>query len=687
MGSGMQAAKISYDTVILKGGLDQSTPTLELDAAHCRSSLNYEASVTGGYSRIAGYERTDGRSAPSNAAVAILFVNAFTNVPAVGATLLGGTSGATSTVIAVGANYIATTKQTGAFAMGEMLKVGATNMGTYVVPANPIPVNTLAIYQYLASQVYRAFILAVPGSGPVLGCVMLYDVLYAWRANVGATAVNIYKQTNAGWVQVPLFYEISFTLGGTAIPADGAILTQGGVTATVKRVVAAGNEINGWTGTVFGRFIITNPVGGNFSNAAATLTGGATVTLSAVQTAITIAPGGKYEFDVGSFKAGAGISRAYGCDGANRGFEFDGTVYVPLTTGTVPDTPSYVQIHHGYLMWGINSSVIASSPRLPYDYTALNGAAEFGCDDNITGMVVMPGTQLTAAMLVTTRSGMNVLYGSGTGTTNPFNLITYNTGAGAIPHTALNMDQTYVMDDRGVASLSGTLNFGNFDSATLTANIKTFIESKRGKVLCATLCRTKSQYRLFFSDQTALFITIVNNQLVGCMPVFFNVSAYQIHNTKLQSGAEATFMCGNDGFVYQMELGTSFDGTNIEAYFTLNQNPSGSPRMRKRYRKAAVEISGSGYAEFSFAYTLGYSSANITQPLPATYDSNSNLLNWDNFTWDNFTWDGSSVQPNEVEMIGTAENVAITIRSTSPYWQPFTINSIITHYSPRRMMR
>jgi len=152
-----------------------------------------------GYSRIAGYERTDGRSAPSNAAVAILFVNAFTNVPAVGATLLGGTSGATSTVIAVGANYIATTKQTGAFAMGEMLKVGATNMGTYVVPANPIPVNTLAIYQYLASQVYRAFILAVPGSGPVLGCVMLYDVLYAWRANVALRqSISISKQTRAG---------------------------------------------------------------------------------------------------------------------------------------------------------------------------------------------------------------------------------------------------------------------------------------------------------------------------------------------------------------------------------------------------------------------------------------------------------------------------------------------------------
>ena len=683
-GLDIQLAKVSYDTVILGGGLDQATPTLELDAAHVRNSLNYEAAVTGGYSRIAGYERFDGQKSPSTANVAVLFVASFVNVPAVGNTLLGGTSGATGAVIAVGANYIAITQQVGAFALGESLNVGTTVMGTYVVPANAIPIGTLAVYNYLATQVYRNYIQQVPGSGAVLGCVMLYDVLYAWRANVAGTAVNIYKSTITGWVQVPLYNEISFTSGGTATPVDGATLTQGGKTATVKRVVSAGGA---WSGSAFGRFIITNPTGGNFSAGAATLTGGATVTLSSAQTAITISVGGKYEFDVGTLFAGSNINRAYGCDGTNRGFEFDGSVYVPLSTGTVPDSPSFVQLHKGYLFWAIQSSLVFSAPGLPYDYTALSGAGEIGIDDSITGLTVMPGSQQTAALLVTTRSGTNVLYGIGASSTNPFNLISYNTGAGAIPHTALNMDQTYMMDDRGVASLQSTLNFGNFDSATLTANIKPYIESKRGKVLCAALNRSKSQYRLFFSDATALYITVVNQKLMGCMPMFFPVAAYQIHTTKFQSGEEATFMCGTDGYVYQMEKGTSFDGANIEAYFTLNNNSSKSPRLRKRYRKAAVEVSGAGYSEFSFGYSLGYASPNVTQALPVTYQSNSNALNWDSFTWDNFIWDGNSVQPNETEMVGTAENVAITVRSTSPYWPQFTVNSIIIHYSGRRMMR
>jgi len=683
---GLQPVKVSYNTTILKGGFDQITPTLQLDPGHARSALNYEAAVTGGYTRIFGYERFDGQAKPSDANYKVLFVTTLVNAPAIGATLTGGTSGATSTVIALGPNYIVTTKQTGSYTLGENLNVGATLAGVYIVPNAVILPYDLARFQYLAGNVYRNLITAVPGSGTTLGCILFNDVVYAWRANVGGTAVNIYKSSAAGWVQVPLYNEISFTLGGTATPADGAVLTQGGVTANVKRVVTAGGAgiVGAWTGSAVGRLIIDTPVGGNFAAGAATLTGGATVTLSGVQTAIVIAPGGKMDFDVGTFIAGSNVNRIYGADGINRAFEFDGGVYVPITTGTSPDTPKYVNIHKGYLTLCIKSSLIFSAPGLPYDYTALNGAGEIGAGDTITGSVVMPGAQQTAAMLVTTRTNTYMLYGIGAAS---FNFVSYNTGAGSIDYTAMNMSETYLMDDRGVASLASTLNYGNFNSATLTANIKPFIESKRGKTATATLNRYKSQYRVFFTDGMGLYITVVNQQLMGCMPVYFPNPVYQVFNGKFNSGEEATFFCSSNGFVYQMEKGTSFDGASIDGYLTLNQNNCGSPRMRKRFRKAAMEVSGSGYAEFNFGYALGYSSRNITQPTGIVYDTNISQMTWDNFTWDNFSWDGNSTLPNELEVVGTAENIAITIRSTTPYWQPFTLNSILLHYSGRRMMR
>lgn len=685
----IQMAKISYDTVMLKGGLDQVTPTLQLDGGHVRNSLNYECAVTGGYTRIAGYERYDGRAKPSNATYNILSVSAMVNPPALGATLTGGTSAATSIVIAVGTTYIVTTNKTGSYTIGENLNVGATLAGVYAATTTAISKDNIAVYKYLASQYYRGLITAVPGYGPALGAVLYNDIVYAWRATAADhTKAAIYKSSATGWVLVPLFNEIRFTLGGTTTPADGATLTQGGVTAIVKRVVTAGGAgVSGvWTGTAAGRLIIDTPSGGtgHFVAGAATLTGGATVTLSGAESAITIISGGKYDFDIGSFVAGSNVNRVYGVDGVNRAFEFDGTVYVPITTGTTPDTPKYVSIHRNYLLLSIQSSLIFSAVGLPYDYTAINGAGEIGCTDAITGTTVLPGSQQTSALLVTTRNNTGVLYGVGAST---FQLIWFNNGAGCVDYAAQNMAETYIYDDRGVAQLSTTLNFGNFDSATLTANIKPFIEANVGLVTCATLNRKKSQYRAFFNNGSALYITCVNGQLVGCMPMLFPNPVYQAKNQKWNNGEESTFFCSTNGMVYEMEKGTSFDGASIDAYVTLNTHASGSPRMRKRYRKIALEISGSSYAELMFGYSLGYSSHNITQPTSVLYGSNISVMNWDNFTWDNFSWDGSLTLPNEIEIVGTAENIAVTIRSTTPYWQPFTLNSEIIHYSGRRMMR
>jgi hypothetical protein len=60
---------------------------------------------------------------------------------------------------------------------------------------------------------------------------------------------------------------------------------------------------------------------------------------------------------------------------------------------------------------------------------------------------------------------------------------------------------------------------------------------------------------------------------------------------------------------------------------------------------------------------------------------------WDEMVWDNFVWDGADITPTEVEMTGTAENVSIRISSVSEVIQPFTVNSILIHYTMRRGIR
>ena len=98
-------------------------------------------------------------------------------------------------------------------------------------------------------------------------------------------------------------------------------------------------------------------------------------------------------------------------------------------------------------------------------------------------------------------------------------------------------------------------------------------------------------------------------------------------------------------------------------------------------------MTGDSYAEFSFAYDLGYRTPELEQPLEDNYRNDLRPAYWDAIGFDNFVFDGRDISPSEVEVVGTAENMAIRLSSVSGILKPFTINSIIVHYTMRRGLR
>lgn len=684
----MKMSPVKYHAITLQGGYDLSTPSLLLRPGAFRNGQNFEIAVTGGYARVGGYERYDGHPSPSSADYTVVQVVSFTNTPSVGQTITQATSGATGYIIVVGSNYVVVTKVTGTFdETSSITTPGPVAIGTATIATVVFTSLQSAQYLNLAADVYRSDISAVPGSGAVLGVVSTIfsglDYVYAFRANVGNSAVDLYQATAGGWVQVPFYNEVSFTAGGTATPADGATLTQGGVTATVKRVVTSSGA---WTGTAAGRFVVTNPVGGNFSAGAATLTGGATVTLSGIQTAITMAVGGKFEFTQGNFSGQLSTLRVYGCDGVNRAFEFDGDALVPIATGVAPDAPKHIIAHKNFLIVSVQSSIFYSGVGTPFRWTVVDGAGEIAVGDTVTNLIVLPGNQNTATLVVTGKSNTFVLYGTSAAT---WNFVTYNTSVGSMDYTARNMSDTFLFDNRGVFTLQATLNFGNFEASSLTRNITQFIETERTKIAYSSVMHQKSQYRVFFNDGYALYITVVNGKFIGGAPIFFPNPVYCACESEQSNGTEVSFFgAASGGYVYQLDKGSSFDGENIEAYVTLAYDFAGTPRLLKQWRHASLEMQGTNYADIFFGYTFGYGSAEYDQPSPTSYASGfQSMPPWDTFVWDNFTWDGITLAPTEVDVVGTAENIQATLSSTTDYILPFTVNSIIYHYTPRRGLR
>jgi hypothetical protein len=699
---------------VLPGGLDLTTPTLSLQTGALRDVLNFECGQAGGYARIQGYERFDGRAAPSAATYEIIQVDVFTNTPNIGDVITQATSGATGVVVAVVqtpnfwvdeyGNFVI--DEFGNFVLGPPTVFTAVTMvtGTFddshaittpgpIAIGNAIPitvvVTSLQNAQFLAAaaDAYRAVISAVPGSGPVLGVVGMtflgVDNVYAFRANIGGTAVAIYKASASGWVNVPLFNSLNFDTG-SAQPQDGDVITQGGVTATIKRVMW---QSGAWSGTAVGTFVVTNPAGGNFAAGAATSSSGGAFHLTGVQTPIVILPVGKYEFVKCNFSGQLVTRRIYGCDGVNKAFEFDGVTYAPITTGLSPDQPSHITFHKNFLFLSQASSIFYSGAGTPFKWDAVDGGGEIATGDEVTGMITLPGSQTTATLAVYMRGNTSFLYGIDPTT---FNFVTFNQGMGAIPGSVQNLFDTFSFDNLGVITLKTTLNYGNFLPSTDTKNILPFIQQERQKITCSTINREKAQYRVFFSDGYGLWLTVVNSDYIGCTIVQFPnpVNCADAVDTSLSE--VKGYFGSNDGlgFVYQLDKGTGFDGATLDAHITMAWDALRSPRILKRFRAASIEMQSNSYAEISFGYQLAYGSPLVAQPSFVPYATGfSGTPFWDKFVWDKFIWDGQTLVPTDVDMTGTGENVQVTLSSTTNYIDAYAVNSVIYQYTPRRGMR
>lgn len=679
----LQTPPTQYDLIKLQGGLDQVTPTLSLPPGVARRAANFECSITGGYTRIAGYERYDGRPNPSDAVYNIL-VCTLTAAVSVGDTVTGMSSAATGKCIARAGNDVIITRQSGVFLAQEGITVSSVQKGV-IDEVQGVSADGLldATYKGLAADDYRADIQAVPGSGSILGVAYYNGIVYAWRNNAGGTAADMYKSSAAGWVQVTLGKELTFT-NGTNELFDGETITgqTSGATGTIARVVL---ESGTWAGANAAGRLILSATTGTFSTGENLRIGG-TVHAHAggAATQITLAPNGHYETVVANFGGGTANYKLYGCDRVNRAFEFNGTTFVPISTGMAVDTPEHIAFHKQHLFLSFGASLQFSALGYPYQWDPVLGAGELAMNGPITNMLVLPGDQSSGALAVYTRNDTSVLYGTSSAN---FALSTFNTGTGAIAHTAQNMDQAYVLDDRGVMSLGTSLNFGNFLPASLTMNIRPFIQVRRNLATASLVNREKGQYRIFFSDNNALYMTILNGRVLGSMPVQFAHAVTCAVEGESPDGSATSFFGSTNGYVYRLDAGTSFDGQPIPANINLVYNSVRSPRVLKRFRKAAVEMTGDSYAEIAFGYDLAYRSIALAQATDAEYANDLRSSYWDEMTWDNFVWDGSDITPTEIEVEGTAENMAIRISSVSGILQPFTVNNIIVHYTPRRGLR
>jgi len=679
------------DAFPLVGGLDLVTVPAMVKPGRVSSGVNFEPDNNGGYTKMKGIERYDGQPSPSSASYYVAVVS-ITGTVVFGDTVTGSVSGATGTVISVeGTQRMVLADVSGTF-VEETFKIGGNVQGTVmsVLTDSETDVRLHAVYKNLAADVYRAVILEVPGSGPVRGIKYYKGEKYALRDNAGATACVLHRATPTGWQAVSFGRELQFD-GAVGQISDGDTVTglTSSATGVVKRALLRSGT---WSASGVGTLVFDS-ITGAFQNNEAVQVGGATkVTANGADTAVSLAPGGKFEFEIINFFGTAGTERLYAADGVNLMGEFDGTTWVPIRTGTPTDAPKFIKEHRKHLLCSILGSLFVSAIGNPYTYSAIQGAAEVGTGSLITGLSPEVGDGNSGAMLVLTDQRCFMLYGNDV---SDFSLVLHSPTSGGKAYTVQNLGYSHFLGSRGVTQLMATQSFGNFQLNVLTKDIQPLIDQKRGMEISSCVIRNNNQYWLLFNDGSGIIMQVVQSNNVNA-PTIGPAMSFDYGTDRVMNvidsfidvdGVDRVLAGATNGFVYELNKGTSLDGDSMRFNLILHFNHSRSLRVRKNYRRTVFHVEAQGYAEFKVGHDLGFGKRGIRQSRLQEQVMSGKGGFWDSFVWTEFVWDTPMVEELNVYTPGNGDSIALIVAGDSEITEQFTLQTCIPQYKINRPER
>jgi hypothetical protein len=182
--------------------------------------------------------------------------------------------------------------------------------------------------------------------------------------------------------------------------------------------------------------------------------------------------------------------------------------------------------------------------------------------------------------------------------------------SGTIEYTMQNIIEPYFADFNGIASVSTTQRFGDFDFGRITAPVSPWIrdrlqeriglELSNKSVKAAISIRSKNQYRLYFNDGYILTTTFFDNR-----PPEFTFQHYETTNfastyvptflssTVLADGRERAVMGTSDGSMWVVDgaqgVQTGSGLTAMDAFITVNPVNLNRPESTAKYHHVVLQ--------------------------------------------------------------------------------------------------
>lgn len=316
-----------------------------------------------------------------------------------------------------------------------------------------------------------------------------------------------------------------------------------------------------------------------------------------------------------------------------------------------------------------NSTLTFSAPNDDNDYNAIDGAGALDVGFDIVGLGVWRGAlyifgQQRIAQVTGTSSADFVV-----------TLLTDQIGmVGTYTLQEVNGDLIFLSSD-GLRTISGTARIFDRELGVISRPINTLLIPLGGSNWSSCTIKTKSQYRIFQSVSST--DGTIAPGVIGTLKLQTNgsvawewstISGIKVAcaDSGLYNGAEIVIHGAWDGYVYQQESGTDFNGTSIQAIYRSPFLVYNDPNIRKILYKLCANFRATGSGTVNLGISFDSASTSISQPSDTTLSIPGGMGIWDSGqTWDSgtLTWDTTPDLRICTNLIGSGFNSSFSFTS------------------------
>ena len=330
-----------------------------------------------------------------------------------------------------------------------------------------------------------------------------------------------------------------------------------------------------------------------------------------------------------------------------------------------------------------------TAPFTVDDFSAANGAGSINVANEITGLAVFRDQ-----LIVFTTDSIKRITGN---TAADFQVSPITDRIGCVNGDTIQEvggDIMYLAPD-GIRLLSATDRIGDFGldiaSDPIAKDATTFLGSTPN--FCSVLMREKAQYRIFAyieSEQHEAAKGLIATKFIsqGASGISWSetkgIKAY-VADSRYSGTAETVAFANTDGYVYELDTGSSFDDLPIEAIYESPYMPLSDPQMRKSFYKMTLyaEPTGSMSLDLNVKYDFG-STTNTGVIQPATQNIESTgtavfIFGDSNSVFNTSTYGGELDKIYNTNIVGSGKTIALRIEdnSTNP---TFTLDTALLEF-------